>query len=183
VVYFPGSVAEVKMAIRNSVGILVDPEQQSIKLLTPQREVRSEFDTVKRQNIGEYMLAFRIPVDAKPGMWTVAWEALHNNEGASVNIPVQVRKEMSSVYGQVKLERTLLIADMTMTRLIYPSNEKLPASVKGVLPAAAQTMWRKAFNAAYHHYNCEDTARKVAWSAVKKKYEKKGRMWVARRKK
>lgn len=53
----------------------------------------------------------------------------------------------------------------------YSDNLSLPISIK-VLPVKGQTIWRKAFNAALRQYKDEGTARKVAWAAVKKKYEK-----------
>jgi len=59
----------------------------------------------------------------------------------------------------------------------YPSNERLPDNVK-VLPEAAQTIFRKAFNSALKQYRNEDQARKVAWSTVKRKYIKKGDKWI-----
>jgi len=64
----------------------------------------------------------------------------------------------------------------------YNSNADLPDNVTHVLPKHAQDIFRKAFNSAYDEYknpedrrgdsDREDTARRVAWSAVKKKYEK-----------
>ncbi len=45
----------------------------------------------------------------------------------------------------------------------YDRNEDLPDSVK-VLPGPAQTIWRKAFNAALEEYDDEDTARRVAYN-------------------
>jgi cation transport regulator len=58
----------------------------------------------------------------------------------------------------------------------YSSNAELPKSVKG-LPPGAQTIWRKAFNASHEKYG-EDSARKIAWAAVKKVYKKVGDRWV-----
>ena len=60
----------------------------------------------------------------------------------------------------------------------YSSNRDLPANVRHVLPAAAQTIFRKAFNNAHEKYKDEVIAFKVAWSAVKRKYEKSGDKWV-----
>ena len=56
----------------------------------------------------------------------------------------------------------------------YKTNADLPESVRGNLPAGAQTIFRKAFNSAYKQYGSDDEARlnKVAWSAVKNVYEK-----------
>ena len=59
---------------------------------------------------------------------------------------------------------------------------ELPASVKNVLPQHAQEMYKEAFNNAYDQYKDpdqrkggagrEDTAHRVARSAVKSKYHK-----------
>ena len=57
----------------------------------------------------------------------------------------------------------------------YPTNQDLPQQIKG-LPEAAQTIWRKTFNNALKSNN-EDSARKIAWSAVKRQYKKAGERW------
>ena len=64
----------------------------------------------------------------------------------------------------------------------YSKTSELPESVKNVLPAHAQDIYKEAFNSAYDEYknakdrkddsDREETAHKVAWSAVKNKYEK-----------
>lgn len=64
----------------------------------------------------------------------------------------------------------------------YKSNKDLPESVRGVLPAHAQEIYREAFNSAWETYDepeerrgdatREETAHRVAWAAVKKTYEK-----------
>lgn len=62
----------------------------------------------------------------------------------------------------------------------YKSNSELPDSVKNVLPEHAKEIYRKAFNNAWEQYknpsdrnaSHEETAHKVAWSAVKKEYKK-----------
>lgn len=64
----------------------------------------------------------------------------------------------------------------------FKSTNELPDSVKSVLPAHAQDIYKEAFNSAYDEYknaskrrvgaDREETAHKVAWSAVKKMYEK-----------
>lgn len=64
----------------------------------------------------------------------------------------------------------------------YPSNDDLPKNVTNVLPKHAQDIFREAFNSAYEEYKSpddrrgdasrDDTARRVAWAAVKKKYKK-----------
>lgn len=64
----------------------------------------------------------------------------------------------------------------------YSSINDLPENVTNVLPKHAQEIFKEAFNSAYDQYDSpeerrdnesrENTARKVAWSAVKKTYEK-----------
>lgn len=64
----------------------------------------------------------------------------------------------------------------------YKNNDDLPESVTNVLPDHAQDIFREAFNSAYEEYkdpqdrrgddDRDQTARKVAWAAVKNKYEK-----------
>lgn len=53
-----------------------------------------------------------------------------------------------------------------------------PAQIKN-LPDGAQSIWIGAFNSASEK-NDEESAAKIAWSAVKNKYEKKGEQWVAK---
>ncbi len=62
------------------------------------------------------------------------------------------------------------------------SRSDLPDRVKDNLPKEAQEIFRKAYNSALDEYkdpdkrkgdaSLEETANKVAWAAVKKKYEK-----------
>lgn len=54
----------------------------------------------------------------------------------------------------------------------YNSLNELPDAVKDNLPHHAQEIFKEAFNSASEEYKDEETAFKVAWSAVKKKYEK-----------
>lgn len=65
----------------------------------------------------------------------------------------------------------------------YTSINELPESVRNVLPEHAQGIYKEAFNSAFDQYDepgerrddasREETAHKVAWSAVKKAgYEK-----------
>ncbi|OYX43771.1 cation transport regulator [Candidatus Saccharibacteria bacterium 32-49-12] len=64
----------------------------------------------------------------------------------------------------------------------YKSNADLPDNVSGVLPEHAQDIFREAFNSAYEQYkdpderrgddSRDDVARRVAWAAVKHKYQK-----------
>jgi cation transport regulator len=64
----------------------------------------------------------------------------------------------------------------------YDSNSDLPESVRDSLPKHAQDIYREAYNSAWEQYDepeerrgndsREETAHQVAWSAVKKKYER-----------
>ncbi len=72
----------------------------------------------------------------------------------------------------------------------YQQNNDLPQSVRENLPEHAQSIYREAFNSAFDQYKDEEkrrgdatreeTAHKVAWAAVKKKYEKRGEDWKPR---
>lgn len=72
----------------------------------------------------------------------------------------------------------------------YQSKADLPESVRHVLPAHAQEIYREAFNHAWKEYadpderrddaSREEVSHRVAWAAVKKKYTKKGEHWVAK---
>lgn len=59
----------------------------------------------------------------------------------------------------------------------YKRNADLPTSVRNALPTAAQTVWRKAFNASERQYG-EERAFRIAWAAVKRSYEQRGGRWV-----
>ena len=54
----------------------------------------------------------------------------------------------------------------------YQQLEDLPDAVKNHLPKHAQEIFRAAFNHALEEYDEEETAFRVAWSAVKRDYEK-----------
>ena len=64
----------------------------------------------------------------------------------------------------------------------YASTRDLPDPVRNALPAHAQEIYKEAFNHAWHEYkdaderrsdeSREEVAHKVAWSAVKTKYDK-----------
>jgi cation transport regulator len=54
----------------------------------------------------------------------------------------------------------------------YQQIDELPDSVKNHLPKHAQEIFLAAFNNAVKEYDEEETAFKVAWSAVKRDYEK-----------
>lgn len=60
----------------------------------------------------------------------------------------------------------------------YDSTSELPDSVRDNLPDHAQEIYKEAFNSASEQYDDEQTAHKVAWSAVKEEYEKKDDEWV-----
>lgn len=64
----------------------------------------------------------------------------------------------------------------------YENKQSLPESVRNVLPAHAQEIYKEAYNSAWKQYKApkdrygdesrEEVAHKVAWSAVKHQYEK-----------
>jgi len=64
----------------------------------------------------------------------------------------------------------------------YRTNAELPPAVKKHLPAAAQSIYREAFNPAWKTYGRdprrEEIAHRTAWAAVKKSFRKAGEMWV-----
>lgn len=71
----------------------------------------------------------------------------------------------------------------------YDNVQDLPKSVRDVLPPHAQEIYLNVYNSAWENYkkaenftgeeSREETASKVAWSAVKKQYEKvnNSKMW------
>jgi cation transport regulator len=65
----------------------------------------------------------------------------------------------------------------------YASNIQLPVGVRRHLPNAAQDIYREAFNHAWATYagdpRQEEIAHRVAWAAVKRKYQKIGKDWVS----
>lgn len=73
----------------------------------------------------------------------------------------------------------------------YDKRSDLPGPVRNVLPAHAQDIYKEAFNSAFDEYakpqdrrddaSREEVAHRVAWAAVKQKYEKdKNGEWVAK---
>lgn len=72
----------------------------------------------------------------------------------------------------------------------YNTNDDLPDRVRNNLPEHAQDIYREAFNHAWEEYadpekrrgkaSREETAHKVAWSAVETKYTKAGERWVSK---
>jgi cation transport regulator len=71
-------------------------------------------------------------------------------------------------------------------RLPYTAVEDLPPSVRTHLPTHAQEIYLAAFNNAWNEYAArgpiqrETSAHRVAWAAVKRKYQKSGDRWVPR---
>lgn len=59
----------------------------------------------------------------------------------------------------------------------YRTNDDLPAAAQR-LPEHAQDIFREAFNHAWNSYGREETAFRVAWAAVKQRYDKIGERWV-----
>jgi cation transport regulator len=72
----------------------------------------------------------------------------------------------------------------------YRGTDDLPAPVRDHLPPHAQKIFLEAYNSAYEEYadpdkrrgdaSLEETANRVAWAAVKRKYVKAGDRWVQR---
>lgn len=73
----------------------------------------------------------------------------------------------------------------------YQKITELPDSVKDNLPHHAQEIYKEAYNSAWDQYKDpaerrgdatrEETAHRVAWAAVKQKYEKNDQgNWVAK---
>lgn len=73
----------------------------------------------------------------------------------------------------------------------YTSLAELPEPVRQVLPQQAQEIYLAAFNSAWDQYrdaedrrgddSREEVAHKVAWAAVKQKYEKREQTWQRKR--
>lgn len=69
----------------------------------------------------------------------------------------------------------------------YDELDELPDNVRDVLPEDAQEIYKEAFNSAWRQYkdpedrrgdqSREETAHKIAWSAIKKEYEKTDDDW------
>ena len=70
----------------------------------------------------------------------------------------------------------------------YKSIQELPDSVKDNLPKHASEIYKEAYNSAWDQYkdpsdrrgdaSREETDHRVAWSAVKEKYETNNGRWV-----
>jgi cation transport regulator len=75
--------------------------------------------------------------------------------------------------------------------MTYDRLEDLPEPVQHVLPKKAQEIYKEAFNSAWEQYadpadrrgdaTREETAHRVAWSAVKEKYEKHAGKWIRKK--
>lgn len=73
----------------------------------------------------------------------------------------------------------------------YEKLSDLPDSVKDNLPKHAQEIYQAAYNSAWEQYakpedrrgdaSREETAHRVAWSAVKESYEKQDGEWVRKK--
>lgn len=73
----------------------------------------------------------------------------------------------------------------------YKNVDDLPNSVLNTLPRPATEIYRNAYNSAWDEYDDpaarkddvsrEETSHKVAWAAVKNKYEKKNGKWVLKK--
>ncbi|HXW71140.1 MAG TPA: ChaB family protein [Methylocella sp.] len=63
----------------------------------------------------------------------------------------------------------------------YTSNEELPPPVREHLPQHAQDIFRAAFNRAFDDHSGdprqEEAAFRIAWAAVKRRYQKIGEHW------
>ena len=68
----------------------------------------------------------------------------------------------------------------------YSATRELTQSIRDRLPEHAQEIFLAAFNNAWKSYarrdpkQLEETAHRIAWAAVKRKYRKDGDHWVAR---
>ncbi|MEX2648593.1 MAG: ChaB family protein [Alphaproteobacteria bacterium] len=67
----------------------------------------------------------------------------------------------------------------------YRSNDDLPPSIRERLPPHAQDIFRAAFNSAWRQHAGEDgleqTAHRIAWAAVRRRYRKSVDEWVETR--
>lgn len=68
----------------------------------------------------------------------------------------------------------------------YQSNSELPGDIQRALPPEAQTIYRKAYNAAFperreriEHFS-EERAHEAAWKAVRESFEEQDGQWHKR---
>ena len=67
--------------------------------------------------------------------------------------------------------------------MAYTSNADLPHKIRKYLPEDAQDIYRDIFNSAVERYGPahEDAARRLAWSAVKRRYTQRAPgVWTRR---
>ena len=70
--------------------------------------------------------------------------------------------------------------------MTYASVQELPEAIQTHMPMHAREIYRAAFNSAWSNYadqspaNREQTAHRVAWAAVKRRYRREGEYWVER---
>ncbi len=67
----------------------------------------------------------------------------------------------------------------------YDTNDDLPPAIRRALPPHAQDIYRAAFNNAWRQHMLpgsleEATVHRIAWGAVKRRYQKLGGVWVRR---
>jgi cation transport regulator len=65
------------------------------------------------------------------------------------------------------------------------TNDHLPPAVRAHLPPHARDIHREAFNSAWRQYvergsGRENIAHRIAWAAVKRRYQKVGSVWALR---
>ncbi|HZX40553.1 MAG TPA: ChaB family protein [Myxococcaceae bacterium] len=53
----------------------------------------------------------------------------------------------------------------------FPTNADLPATVQHRLPERAQDIFREAFNHCFDRHGDQEHGARMAWSAVKRRYE------------
>jgi cation transport regulator len=63
----------------------------------------------------------------------------------------------------------------------YTITDELPPGLRNHLPQHAQEIFLAAFNSAWDEYGGdEERAFRIAWAAVKQRYRKRGKFWVAK---
>ena len=67
------------------------------------------------------------------------------------------------------------------SQIKFDDDSELPKGISNNLPKNAQKLYKEVFNSAYDRYkhdaNVEQIAHRVAWGAVKEKFEKTGNRW------
>lgn len=92
----------------------------------------------------------------------------------------------SSAMAYISLVRRASSRKRGGSHLPYASIDDLPPPVRSHLPLHAQEIYLAAFNNAWTEYHShgpeqrEQTAHRVAWAAVKRKYRKSGDRWISR---